>query len=64
MQVLNRPRLQAALRLKLCWLFSGSEYLPCVARVSVVLCWPFPRGPAEWLFPPSGPPLLCTTRHL
>lgn len=40
------------------------EFLPCVAHVSVVLCWLFPHGPAEWLSPLSGPPLLCITKHL
>lgn len=59
----KQPSLQTTLGL-LCRKVSPPELLPCVARVSVVLCWPFPHAPAEWLFPLSGPPPLCITRHL
>lgn len=46
------------------WKVFQPERVPCVAHVSAELCWPFPREPAEWLFPLSGPPLLCITRPL
>lgn len=46
------------------WKVFQPEYLPCVAHVSGVLCWLFPREPAERLFPLLGPLLLYITRPL